>query len=105
MSSNDTDSEEDKKKAMRMNIIYKALENGWSVKKSSNDSRTFEFTKSQSLDNDYKGLVVFSKSNVCEDIQKHLENVKKHEQKHEQRYVKKPEGKRSVSTPIIKKDS
>ena len=74
--------EEEHKKQMRMNIIYKALEDGWAVKKSENDSKTFEFTKNKSLKDDYKGLVIFSKSNIstnglniCDDIQKHLENI------------------------------
>ena len=50
------------------------------------DSKTFEFTKSQSIEDDYKGLVVFSKSNkigdrqnICDEIQKHLENIKRNE--------------------------
>jgi hypothetical protein len=91
--------EEDQKKLIRMNIIYKALEDGWSVRKSGTDSRTFEFTKNKSLENDYKGLVIFSKSNICDDIQKHLENIKRSDDK---KTDKKPDTKRSVSTPIIK---
>jgi hypothetical protein len=90
--------EEDQKKMVRMNIIYKALEDGWSVKKSNADSKTFEFTKNKLLDNDYKGLVVFSKTNICEDIQKHLENIKNDHKIDEQKAI----SKRSVSTPIIK---
>lgn len=87
----------EEKASERMKIIYKALEDGWSVKKSNTDSKTFEFTKNQSLENDYKGLVIFSNSINCisEDIQKHLENIKKYDHK-------KPE--RSISTPIIKKE-
>lgn len=69
--------DEEYKKTLRMNIINKALEDGWSVKKSNSDSKTFEFTKNESLENDYKGLVIFSKSNICEDIQKHLNNLEK----------------------------
>ncbi len=96
--------EEEQKKTMRMNIIYNALEDGWSVKKSNVDSKTFEFTKTQQLENDYRGLVIFSKSNICEDIKKHLENIST------QRDIKKNDepqrindkSKRSVSTPIIK---
>jgi hypothetical protein len=36
---------EEIKKNVRMNTIYKALEEGWTVKKSEKDSKTFEFTK------------------------------------------------------------
>lgn len=94
--------DEEQKKTIRMNIIYKALEDGWSVRKSDNNSETFEFTKNKSLEEDYRGLIIFSKSNnanICEDIQKHLENLKeklkdkdKRDKKHE----------RSISTPVIK---
>ena len=90
-----TEEIEEQKKITRMKIIYGALEQGWSVKKSDNDPRTFEFTKTKSLEEDYKGLVVFCKnnsSNICADIQKHLELKKKIEKKHE----------RSVSTPVTK---
>ena len=38
-------SEEDLKKTIRMESIYKALEDGWTVKKSSTGSKTFEFTR------------------------------------------------------------
>jgi len=93
------ENQEERKKMIRMNIIYKALEDGWSVKKTENNSKTFEFTKNKSLENDYKGLVIFSKSannkNICDDIQKHLDNLKTSEKSE-----KKPT--RSVSTPIIK---
>ena len=95
---NTSTNEEEQKKILRMNIIYKALEDGWSVKKSNIDSKTFEFTKNKSLENDYKGLVIFSKSNICDDIQKHLENLKKCDERPNEK------GKRSVSTPIIKKN-
>jgi hypothetical protein len=88
---------EEEKKTIRMNIIYKALEDGWSVKKSNVGSKTFEFTKNKLLENHYKGLVIFSKSNVCEDIQKHLENIKR-----DDKLDLDQKGKRSVSTPIIK---
>ncbi len=88
---------EEQQKIVRMNVIYSALENGWSIKKSVTDSKTFEFTKNQLLDDEYKGLVVFSKSDVCKDIQSHLENIKKNENKKIDE-----KGKRSVSTPIIK---
>ncbi len=69
--------EEDQKKLIRMNIIYKALEDGWSVRKSNNEAKTFEFTKNKLLEDEYKGLVIFSKANICDDIQKHLENLKR----------------------------
>jgi len=94
--------EEEQKKLVRMNIIYKALEDGWSVKKSDNNSKTFEFTKNKSLEDDYKGLIIFSKSNVCDDILQHLENIKKIEKSSEKTSEKNhQESKRSVSTPII----
>ena len=89
--------DKEEQKIIRMKIIYEALEQGWSVKKSDNDPKTFEFTKNKSLEEDYKGLVVFCKnnnSNICDDIQKHLELKKKIDKKYE----------RSVSTPIIKND-
>lgn len=94
-----TQDEEEQKKIIRMKIIYRALEDGWSVKRSDTDSKTFEFTKNKSLDDKYKGLVIFGRNgsaNICEDIQKHLENLssqKKAEKKYE----------RSVSAPITKK--
>jgi len=92
---------EEQKKLMRMKMIYGALEQGWSVKKTDNNSKTFEFTKNKSLDDDYKGLVVFCKnsSNVCDDIQKHLENLKEKKADHK-KADKKPE--RSISTPVTK---
>lgn len=95
--------ENEQKKLMKMNIIYKALEEGWSVKKSDIDSKTFEFTKNRSLEDDYKGLVIFSKTNICDDVQKHLDNVKKNGEK-EKKIDKFDKSKRSVSTPIIKND-
>ncbi len=101
--------DEEQKKITRMSIIYKALEDGWVVKKSNNDSKTFEFTKNKSLKDDYKGLVIFSKSNmsdvsgltICDDIQKHLENIKRSDDKKDEKDDNKS-SKRSVSTPIIK---
>ncbi len=99
-----TQDEEEQKKQMRMNTIYKALENGWSVKKSGNNSKMFEFTKNQSLKDDYKGLVIFSKSNICDDIQKHLENIDIDKKDIDKKVKDKGDknSKRSVSTPIIK---
>ena len=97
--------DEEQKKITRMKIINDALEDGWTIKKSDIGPKTYEFTKNKLLDDDYKGLVIFSKSNtlgtsfsICNDIQKHLENIKKHSLLDE----KKPDTKRSVSTPIIK---
>ena len=89
-----TEDIEEQKKMVRMKMIYGALEQGWSVKKSDNNPRTFEFTKTKSLEEEYKGLIVFCKNNIniCDDIQKHLELKKKIEKKHE----------RSVSTPVTK---
>lgn len=40
--------DEEKKKLMRMKTIYKALEDGWTVKKSDSTPKTFEFTKGNS---------------------------------------------------------
>lgn len=83
-------------KLLQMDVIYKALEDGWSVKKSAN--KTFEFTKRHTqLDDKYKGLVVFSKNNgkICEDIQKHIENTRESMDK---RYE------RSVSVPVKKSE-
>lgn len=87
----------DHRKITKMNIIYKALEDGWSVKKSGINSQTFEFTKSHSLDEHYKGLVIFTKENICNDIQNHLENLKNHESLEK---TKKVNSKRSISTPV-----
>jgi hypothetical protein len=90
---------EEQKKLLRMKMIYGAIEQGWSVKKADNDSKTFEFTKNKSLEEDYKGLVIFAKntnSNICEDIQKHLENLKKIDKKTDKKHE------RSISTPIVK---
>ena len=90
---------EEDKKMSRMNVIYKALEDGWTVKKSPVDSRTFEFTKNQSMDFNYRGLIIFStKPSICEDIQNHLENLRKSDRGHSAP----PAKKRSISTPIIK---
>ena len=36
---------EDEKKSIRKNYIYKALEEGWTVKKDPNIPKTFEFTR------------------------------------------------------------
>ncbi len=38
-------SDDELKKKLRMKTIYKALEEGWTVKKSSSEPRTFELTK------------------------------------------------------------
>jgi hypothetical protein len=101
--STQNEEDEEQKKQMRMNVIYKALEEGWSVKKTGNDSKTFEFSKKKSLKEDYKGLVIFSKSagpNICDDIEKHLENIERTDEKKGEKGAK--NSKRSVSTPIIK---
>ncbi len=104
---------EDKKKIndnLKMEVIYKALENGWTVKKSSTDSRTFEFSKSDLIKTDYKGLLIFTKSNVCEDI---CANIKNHLEQlnhvnsnigsaklNQNEIIQK--NKRSVSSPIVR---
>jgi hypothetical protein len=46
MSQNQKEDEqtEEQKKLLRMKMIYGALEQGWSVRKADNDSKTFEFT-------------------------------------------------------------
>jgi archaellum component FlaF (FlaF/FlaG flagellin family) len=100
-----TKEEEEEQKLTRMSMIYKALEDGWSVRKTDNTDKTFEFTKYKSLENDYKGLVVFGRNNnsftqvnnICDDIQKHLENKIKTNIN-----IKKTDSKRSVSTPVTK---
>lgn len=101
-----TQNEEERKKIMRMNIIYKALEDGWSVKKSDNDSKTFEFTKNKSLEEEYRGLVIFGRNNgsICDDIQKHLENLNDRKKIDKPDKVDKTDKKheRSVSTPVTK---
>ena len=87
------DLEDEQKKLTRMHIIYKALEDGWTVKKSNNNPKTFEFTKNQSLGMDYRGLIIYSnKTTICEEIQQHLESLKESEGS-----VK---AKRSISAPI-----
>lgn len=62
---------EDKKTYEKMKFIYKAIENGWSVKKSNNDEKTFEFSKKKS-DKDKSILCVnpifFNKTVINEDI-------------------------------------
>jgi len=99
--------DEDSKKLNRLNVIYKALEDGWTVKKSNINSKTFEFTKNQSLDSDYKGLVVFSnKATICEEIQQHLDTRKSIKMQGSQGTQESQEivqkTKRSISTPILK---
>jgi hypothetical protein len=79
--------------SIKMSIIYKALEDGWSVKRSETDPKTFEFTKGigSSIENELK-VIKSIKSIVCKEIlSKQLEN--------EQSI---PRSTRSVSTPIIK---
>jgi hypothetical protein len=60
-------SEEDKK-TERMKIIYKALEEGWTVKKTNPDTKTFEFSKNNSTDPNFKGLVIYSNSELLNKI-------------------------------------
>jgi hypothetical protein len=95
--------EDEQKKLLKMDIISRALDDGWTVKKSSLGPKTFEFTKHQQMEDSYKGLVIFSKPNAAtlsEDIQKHLDNVNRSSGPDTQKDA--PKGKRSVSTPIIK---
>jgi hypothetical protein len=62
---------EDKKTYEKMKFIYKAIENGWSVKKSNTHEKTFEFSKKKS-DNDKSILCInpifFNKTIINEDI-------------------------------------
>lgn len=62
---------EDKKTYERMKFIYKALENGWTVKKIDTDSKTFEFSKKKSENN--KSIlcvnpIFYNKTVINEDI-------------------------------------
>lgn len=87
---------EEQKRITRMNIIYKAIEDGWSVKKSNKDSRTFEFTKT--VEKEHKGLLIIGKS--TNDVQKQYENINSViDDKND-----KNDKKRSMSTPIIRKN-
>jgi hypothetical protein len=89
--------DEKKKLEERMHIIYKALDDGWTVKKSSTDSKTFEFTKNQSLNINYRGLIIFSnKPAIFEELQKHLSVLNSYKGSDDRNF------KRSVSTPILK---
>ena len=83
------------KEQARIKIIMNALNDGWAVKRSLTNSRTFEFTKNQSLDPDFKGLILFN-INTYEDVQRQLDilqTVKK------DKLVK---SRRSISTPVVK---
>jgi hypothetical protein len=66
-------SEEDKKNE-RMKIIYKALEEGWTVKKSDNDKKTFEFSKN--ISNNFKGTILHGSPLLLNNIQD-IQNSKK----------------------------
>jgi hypothetical protein len=92
------------KNLSRMNVIMAALNDGWTVKKSSLDSKTFEFTKNQSMDLNYRGLIIFStKPSICEDIQNHLDNLNNvHKKIRDSQNMPKDRTKRSISTPISK---
>ncbi len=80
---------DNEKKLERMNIIYKALEDGWTVKKSSLNSKTFEFSKNLSIDTQYKGLIIFSNNvSMYEDIQNQLSNIK-HKNKNKNGHMRK----------------
>lgn len=97
---------EEQKKIIKMNIIYKALEDGWSVKKSNSDSKTFEFTKNDSINKDYNGLIIYSKSsNIYQDVQKHLDcikNYKFNKKEHKDNQDKEKKNERSISVPLTK---
>jgi len=87
----------EQKKLNRMQIIYAALEDGWTVKKSDINPKTFEFTKNQSLDIHYRGLIILSnKTTICEEIQKHLGALSCHKE------LNHKTKKRSISAPILK---
>ncbi len=64
-------STEDKKTYEKMKFIYKAIENGWTVKKSNTDSKTFEFSKKKLDDNKSElciGPIFFNKTIINKDI-------------------------------------
>lgn len=89
--------EEQERKKIYMDVIYKALEDGWSVKKSDNGSRTFEFTKNKKLHDDFKGLlVVGNNEHMMENIQNHMDQL----DLIRSRKAKKKA--RSISTPVTK---
>jgi len=69
------DLEDEEKKLTRMHIIYKAIEDGWIVKKNTNCPRTYEFTKPCISNIVSKNLIIFSRSNILEDIESHINNI------------------------------
>lgn len=69
---------EDQKKTSRMNIIYNALEDGWTVKKLLDKKNTYEFVRSNLIETEWKGLFIIStKSNTLEEIGDHITNINK----------------------------
>lgn len=70
-------SEEDKK-SERMKIIYKALEEGWTVKKTDKNKKTFEFSKS--ISDNFKDTVLHGDHllfNNIQDIKNNTQSGKK----------------------------
>ncbi len=63
-------SDEDKKFSYRMKVIDKALNDGWTVKKSTTNTKAFELTKHLSKENSgYPNLFIFNdKSSFDENI-------------------------------------
>jgi len=72
---------DEEKKNIRMNVIYEALRNGWSVRKSDVGDSTFEFTKNQvpirpMTDDNKQGLIIFTKkTSLLDEIKQHFENI------------------------------
>ncbi len=90
-------SEEDKKMATKMKIINNALEDGWTVKKSSINTKTFEFSKCGSKNKKDTGNynIIITKNNMnSETIINHLNIL------NEIKNNKNNKLKKSVSTPV-----
>ncbi len=93
--SNDMSNEECKFN-YRMKVINKALEDGWTVRKSTTNSKAFELTKHFSKENSgYPNLFIFnSQTSLDENINNHLVLLR------EIRDNKLNRLKKSVSNPI-----
>lgn len=89
-------SDEDSKFNYRMKVIGKALEDGWTVRKSTTNSKAFELTKHFSKETiEYPNLFIFnSHITLNENINNHLTLL------HEIRNNKTNRLKKSISNPI-----
>ncbi len=69
-------SEDDNKFNYRMKVISKALEDGWTVRKSTTNSKAFELTKHFSKENNgYPNLFIFNnQSTLTENIRNNKTN-------------------------------